>query len=96
MTQMIPEALPVRVDVTPVAYIDVVIEGPQGLKATLHIPDSEEVWDVLDEFVAAIPQAVTQGMDAALADPADVRSHHIEPNESDEAARAVEMQVPHA
>lgn len=62
MTQMIPEALPVRVDVTPVAYIDVVVEGPGGLKATLHIPDGEEVWDVLDEFVAALPQAIVAGM----------------------------------
>lgn len=62
MTQMIPEALPVRVDVTPVAYIDVVVEGPQGLKATLHIPDGEEVWDVLDQFVAALPQSIEAGM----------------------------------
>ena len=65
MTQMIPEALPVRVDVEPVAYIDVVVTGPNDLKATLHIPDGEEVWDVLDEFVAALPQAIEEGLRAA-------------------------------
>lgn len=62
MTQMIPEALPVAVTVTPVAYLDVVVEGPQGLKATLHIPESEEVWEVLQEFVGALPQAIEEGM----------------------------------
>ena len=62
MTQMIPEALPAAVTVTPVAYIDVVVEGPGGLKATLRIPEDEEVWDALDVFVQSLPQAITEGM----------------------------------
>ena len=63
MTQMIPEALPVAVTVTP--RLDVVVEGPGGLNATLYVPDDEQVWDVLDEFVAALPQAIEEGMRAA-------------------------------
>lgn len=68
MTQMIPEALPVAVTVTPVAYVDVVVEGPEGLKATLHIPESEEVWEVLQEFVGALPQAIEAGLQQARND----------------------------
>lgn len=68
MTQMVPEALPVAVTVNPVAYLDVVVEGPEGLKATLHIPEDEEVWEVLSEFVNALPQAIEEGMAQARAD----------------------------
>ena len=68
MTQMIPEALPVAVTVTPVAYLDVIVDGPGGLKATLHVPDDEDVWDALDSFVTALPQAIEQGMVQARED----------------------------
>ena len=67
MTQLIPEAMPVAVTVTPVAYVEVVIEGPGGLKATLHSPDSEDAYNALPEFVAALPQAIQEGLEAAEA-----------------------------
>lgn len=91
MTQMIPEALPVRVDVEPVAYIDVVVTGPYDLKATLHIPDGEEVWDVLNEFVTALPQAIGEGLQNAR-DEVDHRADYdtsgpAEVRWSDESAR---------
>ena len=65
MTQMIPEAMPVAVTVSPVSYVEVVVEGPGGLKATLHSPDNDEAYDALPEFVAALPQAIEQGLEHA-------------------------------
>lgn len=62
MTEMTPEPMPIAVTVTPVTYLDVVVDGPAGLKVTLHIPDGEPVWDALDAFVAALPQVIEQGM----------------------------------
>jgi len=102
MTQMSTEPMPLAVTVTPVSYLDVFVKGPGGLRVMLTIPDDDDAYNALDEFVEALPQAIRAGMESAdkeangAHDTSGPGERRWEANESDEAARAVEMQVPHA
>lgn len=55
----------IRADVRVVSHLDIDIQGPGGLTAQLHLPDEEEAYDALDEFVAALPQTIRAAMEAA-------------------------------